>query len=132
MVTDSTEKAEILNKQFKSVFTVEDTSTVPDKGTSPYPSIPDINVTLDGVRNLLLKSDLNKFAGADIIHAAFLKHTAFETAPLFTHLFQQSLRKGIVPASWKQANVTPIYKKVIKQIQEITGRCLSHHWYVKL
>ena len=34
MVTDSTEKAEILNKQFKSVFTVEDTSTVPDKGTS--------------------------------------------------------------------------------------------------
>ena len=111
MVTDSTEKAEILNKQFKSVFTVEDTSTVPDKGTSPYPSIPDINVTLNGVRNLLLKSDLNKSAGPDNIHAAFLKHTAFETAPLFTHLFQQSLRKGIVPASWKQANVSPIYKK---------------------
>ena len=111
MVTDSTEKAEILNKQFKSVFTVEDKSTVPDKGTSPYPSIPDINVTLDGVRNLLLKSDLNKSAGPDNIHAAFLKHTAFETAPLFTHLFQQSLRQGIVPASWKQANVTPIYKK---------------------
>ena len=42
MVTDSTEKAEILNKQFKSVFTVEDTSTVPDKGTYPYPFFPDI------------------------------------------------------------------------------------------
>ena len=28
-----------------------------------------------------------------------------------THLFQQSLRNGIVSASWKQANVTPIYKK---------------------
>ena len=90
MVTDSTEKAKILNKEFKSVFTIEDTSTIPDKGTSPYPSIPDINVTLDGVRNLL-KSDLNKSAGLDNIHAAFLKHTTFETALLFTHLFQEKV-----------------------------------------
>ena len=71
MINDSTEKAEILNKQFISVFTVEDTNTIPDKGTSPYPSIPDINVTLDGVRNLLLISNLNKSAGPDNIHAAF-------------------------------------------------------------
>ena len=60
MVTDSTEKADILNKQFKSVFTAKDTST---KGTSPYPSIPDIDVTLDGV-----KPDLNKSAGPDNIY----------------------------------------------------------------
>ena len=71
MVTDSTEKTKILSKQFKSVFTTKDTSTIPDKGTSPYPSIPDIDVTLDGVRNLLLKSDLNKSAGPDYIHADF-------------------------------------------------------------
>ena len=58
MITDSTQKAKILNKQFKSVFTIKDTNTIPDKGTSPYPSIPDINVTLDGVRYVLLKSDL--------------------------------------------------------------------------
>ena len=71
----------------------------------------DINVTLNGVRNLLLKSDLNKSAGPDNIHGAFLKHTAFETAPLLTHLFNQSLRNGVVPVSWKQANITPIFKK---------------------
>ena len=40
-----------------------------------------------------------------------MKHTTFETAPLLTHLFQQSLRKGIVTAPWKQANATIIYKK---------------------
>ena len=72
MVTDSTEKAEILSKPFISVLTTEDTSTILNKGTSPYPSIPGIDVTLDGVRNLLLKSDLNKSAGPDNIHAAFL------------------------------------------------------------
>ena len=74
MVTDSSEKAEILSKQFKSVFTVKDTSTTPDRGTSPYPSIPDIVITLNGVRNLLLKSDVNKSIGPDNIHAAVLKY----------------------------------------------------------
>ena len=39
MVTESTEKAEILSKQFKLVFTIKDTSIIPDRGTSPYSSI---------------------------------------------------------------------------------------------
>ena len=54
MVTDSIEKAENLNKQFESVFTTKDINTIPDKGTSPYPPIPDIDVTPNGLRNLLL------------------------------------------------------------------------------
>ena len=32
----------------KSIFTAEDLSNVPDKGTSPYLSIPEINITLEG------------------------------------------------------------------------------------
>ena len=111
MITNSIGKIEILSKQFESVFTAEDTSSIPDTGTSPYTSIPDIDITLNGVRNLLLKSNVNKSAGPDNIHAAFLKNTAFESAPILTHLFKQSLRNGIVPVSWKQANVTPVYKK---------------------
>ena len=54
--------------------------------------------------NLLLKSDLNKSAGPDKMHAAFLKHTAFETAPLLTHLFQQSLRNGIANAKFLETS----------------------------
>ena len=64
----------------------KDTSAIPDKVTFPYPSIPDIEVALDGERSLPLISDC---IGLDNIHVAFLKHTAFETAPLLTHLFQQ-------------------------------------------
>ena len=93
------------------MFTAEDISTILDKGTSSYPSITDIDVTLDGMRNLLLKFDLNKSTGPNNIHAAFLNHTAFKIAPLLIHLFQQSLRNGIVPVFWKQANITLIYKK---------------------
>ena len=46
MIGDSVEKAEILGKQFKSVFTAKDISTIPDKGTSPNPSIAGIDVNL--------------------------------------------------------------------------------------
>ena len=77
MVTDSIENVEILSKQFKSVLTTEDTSAIPDKGTSPYPSIPGIDVTLNGVRNLLLKSDLNKSAGPDIYMLLFITYVLF-------------------------------------------------------
>ena len=111
IITDPLEKAEILNNQFKSVFTSEDTSCIPDRGNSPYPPIPDIHITLNGVRNLLAECDTTKSPGPDNIHAAFLKQVASEIAPLLTHLFNQSLRIGTVPDSWKQANVTPIYKK---------------------
>ena len=55
MVTDSAEKAEILSEQFKSEFTVEDASTLPDTGSYHYLTIPDIDFTLNGVRNLLFK-----------------------------------------------------------------------------
>jgi len=77
-VTESSEKAEILNDQFKSVFTIEDISCIPDMGTSSYPSISDIFMTVNGVRNLLAKCNINKSPGPDNIHGAFLKNTVSE------------------------------------------------------
>ena len=75
MFTNSTEKAEILSKQFKSVLTTEDTSTIPDKGTFPYPSILGIDITLnlwceESFLKILLKYYIS--AGPDNIHADFL------------------------------------------------------------
>ena len=91
IVTESSEKAQILNNHFKLVFTIEDTSCIPDKGISPYPSIPDFDITSSGARNLLANCDTNKSPGPDNICAAFLKQVASEIAPLLTYLFNQSL-----------------------------------------
>ena len=63
---------------------------------------------------VLANCDTNKSPGPDNIHAAFLKQVASEIASLLTHLFNQSLTEGTVPASWKQAYVTPIYKRGTK------------------
>ena len=110
--SEPSEKAAIFNKYFKSVFTVEDLSNVPDKGISPYPSIPEINITLQGITNLLSNCNPHKSPGPDSLNTAFLIHTSTEIAPMLTHLFQQSLRDNSIPEIWKQAYVTRIlYKK---------------------
>ena len=60
-------------------------------GASPNPPIPNINITVNRVRNLHDQCDINKSPAPDNIHGAVLKHTAFKFAPLLMHLFQQSL-----------------------------------------
>ena len=49
--SDSGTKANILNAQFKSVFTKEDLSSMPDKGPSPYDAMDSITITAPGVES---------------------------------------------------------------------------------
>ncbi|KAL8615431.1 hypothetical protein ACOMHN_036251 [Nucella lapillus] len=71
--SDNCSKAEILNNQFKSVFTEEDLSHMPDKGDSPYQAMDDITVTEKGVQTLLRNLQPNKATGPDSIPAFILK-----------------------------------------------------------
>ena len=59
LVSDTTQKAEILNGPFSSVFTSE-TGPPPTLGNNPYPSMLNINVTVNRVKNLLTCLDPNK------------------------------------------------------------------------
>jgi hypothetical protein len=43
--------------QFKSVYTKENLENIPNKGRSPYPYMPKIQVTEQGVHKLLKKED---------------------------------------------------------------------------
>ena len=107
-VIHSIEKAQLLNDQFKSVFISEDLQNLP---SSPYLPMPEIIITIPGVLKLLSEINPHKASGPDNIPARVLKETASEIAPMLTHLFQQSLNTGVIPPEWKQAYVTPIYKK---------------------
>ena len=110
LVSDTTQKAEILNRQFSSVFTSE-TGPPPTLGNSPYPSMPNINVTLNGVKNLLTCLDPNKAQGSDCLHPRLLKSLSREHAPILTTILQHSLNTGEVPLDWRQGNIAPIFKK---------------------
>ena len=111
-VTDSLGKAELLNKQFKSVFTNEPAGDLPNKGPSPYPNMPDITIiTSLGIENLLNGLKTHKESGPDAISATILKETSDIIIPILQAIFQISIDTGRVPADWTTAFVTPIFKK---------------------
>ena len=109
--TDSVAKANILNKQFSSVFTREDLSSIPAISGEPIPDIPPLHIEVEGVKHLLENLDPHKAMGPDNIPSKLLKETASLMAPLLAFIYQSSLHQGKLPAEWKHANVIPIYKK---------------------
>jgi hypothetical protein len=70
---DTETKAEILNDQFHSVYTREDMTSMPEKGQSPYPDMPDIHIGEDGVLKLLNNNNSHKATGPDGIPARLLE-----------------------------------------------------------
>jgi len=110
------DKAELLSKQFKSAFTQEPNSSLPDKGPSPHPDIHPFDITEEGVYKLVFTLNTHKACGPDQINAIFLKQTAEIVTPLLTKLFQLSINTGVILNDWKTAYVVPIFKKGDKMI----------------
>ena len=53
LCTTDKEKTDTLNKQFFSVLTYERKMKIPDIGQSPFPDIPDLNISTAGVEKKL-------------------------------------------------------------------------------
>ena len=111
LFSDSLDKAEILNTQFISVFTKEDSSFIPKLFGPNYPTIDPLIINQNGVEKLLSGLNPSKAAGPDQIPCRILKELSVELAPIFAALFRQSLNTGALPSLWSQAFVSPIYKK---------------------
>ena len=109
--TDS-EKAEMLNEFFKSVFTYENPGPLPDFDEYEYISeLEDFEIKMDEVKKLLSNLNINKATGPDGISPRILSMAAEELAQPITLLFRKSLQSGKLPSEWKMAYVSPIFKK---------------------
>ena len=53
----------------------------------------------------------NKSPGVDRITPKLLKEIVNEISIPLANVFNISLKEGIVPSEWKEANVTPLFKK---------------------
>lgn len=73
--------------------------------------LADITVDQDTTRKLLLKLNPRKASGDDGVSIKLLHHLATEIAPCLTYLFWLSLDTGQLPSDWRQATVSPIFKK---------------------
>ena len=104
-------KAHVLNYHFSSIFTHDEEATLPDMGPNLYLSLPDIDIKIAGVTNLLKEVNPYKATGPDCIPAKLLKEMAEELFPSLTLIFTASLQQGKILQGWKKALITPIFKK---------------------
>lgn len=67
----------ILNKQFSSVFTIDNSNTsfLFALDGHPHPDVPPIHIDIAGVTTLLHNLDLHKVPGPNRISSKFLKET---------------------------------------------------------
>ena len=105
------EIASVLNGFFSSVFTEED-GPIPDFG-EPYvgEKLEDIEFTSSAVKNAMSRLKKNKSPGPDGFLPRVLKEVEDEVIPHLVTIFNASIRSGCVPRDWREAEVTPIFKK---------------------
>ena len=109
LITDPTEKAEILNHHFKSVFTTDAQprpTVIPDNNTT----IPPIFISAKGVDDQLRKLNVQKATRPDKLSARLLRETAHVIAPALSNIFQLLLDRFEVPTDWRDARVCAIFK----------------------
>ena len=97
--------------QFKSVFTLDSSKTLPNVENVIEDSITNLNINPVGVGKLLANIQPHKACGPDEIPNIVLKNCATQLAPGITVLFQKSLDTGELPKDWTDANITPVFKK---------------------
>ena len=113
------------------------------------PHIDPSNHTLDSiviscqdVKDVLLHLNATKASGPDLISPRLLREGADILALPYSIIFNRSLDQGYFPSSWKEANVTPIYKKddkslpsnyrpisLLSQSAKVMERCVHKYPY---
>jgi hypothetical protein len=106
------EKASALSDYFSSVYVQEPADQVPDFKTHEVPHpFTEGEITPEQVCKRLKALDPTKSQGPDGINPHVLKELAEDLAVPLSHIFNTSLRTGVVPTAWKTANVSPNFKK---------------------
>ena len=107
--------AEVLNEYFSSVFTTEDISSLPltkfEGNKLPIEHLGQLFVTPEMIARKIKKMKDNKSPGVDGIPPKLLKEIVEHIRTPLAKLFNLSLEEGIVPSEWKEANITPLFKK---------------------
>jgi hypothetical protein len=112
-LTNQEEIANTLNEYFQSVFSTDESSSLPaftqrTKETC-NPSADQI-ITVSKIIDKLKSLDSNKAIGPDKIHNMVLKSCAEAFSIPLEIIFRKSFEAGELPTVWKQANVSPVHK----------------------
>ena len=102
--TTDSEKAEALNEFFSDTFTEEDTSNIPSFHTEDIRKpLEELKITEEKVKERLESLNPHKSPGPDGLSNEISKPLAI--------IMQKSLDEHTLPQNWKDAHVSPIFKK---------------------
>ena len=119
LTVNNSEKANVLNKFFTSVFIRENTNNVPVLQDRQFDyALDDIIVSLEEVFKKLSKLNPSKAAGPDGLHCKLLYELCDVLCEPLAGFFNRSLQEDEVPDQWRQAHVSPIFKKGDKKKAE--------------
>ena len=112
LASTDTEKANILNNQFLSVFTREDTTNIPEFDPLPFTTpLNNIQISTREVKKKLSKLKTDKSCGPDGVHPLVLNRLADTISIPLAIIYQISISTGQVPSTWKEGVVTALFKK---------------------
>ena len=112
LITDSREMANILQEQYKSVFSTpkEDYSFLDNENVLPDTIINDIQFSENDFIEEIDTLSTNSAAGPDGIPAIFLKHCKVSIAKPLNIFWRNCLDNNTTPAILKTNFITPIFK----------------------
>ena len=110
-VADDVGKANLLNRTFASKFSSPTATHIPPSAFTTNDTMSGFTVSEECVRSLLQQLVVSKACGPDGLSARILRECADELAFPLCKLFKKSLRHGIFPEQWAEANIVPIFKK---------------------
>ena len=88
-----------------------DNNTTPVYTPVPDDAPPPFTISEHEVRCVFNSQKPNKAAGPDALKPCFLKSCSNEISPIFTQIFNWSLKISVVPSCFKMSNITPVPKK---------------------
>jgi hypothetical protein len=109
--TDKSEMAEILKEQFESVFSRDDGSEPIFQTRTDHVCCDEDLISKGDIINRLNNLDSDKSAGVDKVTQHVLKNCSTQISGALEIIFNKSIIEGETPDEWREANVTPIFKK---------------------
>ncbi|MCG8077783.1 MAG: reverse transcriptase family protein, partial [Candidatus Thiodiazotropha taylori] len=136
------QKAEMLNSYFSSQTIVEDAhKSLPDLEPANV-TLSSIFISVQDVLDVLKHLNVTKASGPDLISPRLLREGADILAHPFSIVYNRSLAQGYFPPQWKEANLTPIFKKddkslpsnyrpisLLSSVGKVMERCVHKHLY---
>lgn len=107
---DRTESCNLFADFFGSVFLPDDVLDCEPGVVESELHVGTLRISLAEVFEELLKLNVNKGPGPDLIPNLFLKNTIYGIAQPLYILFNKSLTTGTFPTAWKNSRVTPVFK----------------------